>query len=158
MSNIINTVDWGTFNPNQPLAIACDGSSLGNPGASGYGWYHSHQLYGWGGSKRSTNNAMELSALGSALRVIPSDYSLNLILDSKYVIDSFTKYIYAWERNGYITSKGGPVANKDLIMEIWGLLKPRLKNTEFTWVKGHDGHPLNTQADKLATSAARRFV
>ncbi len=137
--------------------VACDGSSLGNPGPGGYGWYHSRELFGWGGSGHTTNNAMELAAVLSVLTYMPQNVELTLVCDSKYVIDSCTKYIHAWKRNGFITSNGKPVANKDAILEISNLLISREGSTNWLWVKGHAGHPLNEKADEVAFAAATKF-
>ena len=153
----MNNFNWNEERSGYLIKIGCDGSSKGNPGAGGYGWYHSDSLYGFGGSIKATNNAMELEALLSVLKNIPSSVGLELILDSKYVIDSLTKYIFAWRKNGYLTSKGGVIANKEVIMEIDLILKNRVGEVKFSWVKGHAGHPLNEAADRLANIGAVKY-
>ena len=157
MEKIVINFNWKEFKSGHLIRIGCDGSSKGNPGAGGYGWYHSDNLYGFGGSLKTTNNAMELEALLSVLKNIPSSVGIELILDSKYVIDSLTKYIFAWRKNGYLTSKGGTIANKEVIVEIDQLLKNRVGEVKFSWVKGHTGHPLNEAADKLANIGAVEY-
>lgn len=157
MEKIVVNLNWDKVQSGHLIKIGCDGSSKGNPGAGGYGWYHSDSLYGFGGSLKATNNAMELEALLSVLKNIPSSVGLELILDSKYVIDSLTKYIFAWRKNGYLTSKGGVIANKEVIMEIDLILKNRVGEVKFSWVKGHAGHSLNEAADKLANIGAVKY-
>jgi ribonuclease HI len=157
MEKIVENFNWSALEDSHLIRIGCDGSSKGNPGAGGYGWYHSDNLYGFGGSLKATNNAMELEALRSVLKTIPPSVELELILDSKYVIDSLTKYIFAWRKNGYLTSKGTVIANKETIMEIDLLLKNRVGKVKFSWVKGHAGHPLNEAADRLANIGAVKY-
>ena len=157
MEEIVENIIWSELESSQIIMIGCDGASKGNPGAGGFGWYHSEELYGFGGALKATNNAMELEALRSVLKTIPKSVELELFLDSKYVIDSMTKYIFAWRKNGYLTSKGGVIANKELIMEIDGLLKKRKGRVKFSWVKGHAGHHLNEEADRLANVGAVKF-
>ena len=157
MEKIVVNFKWDSVQSGHLIKIGCDGCSKGNPGAGGYGWYHSDRLYGFGGSLKATNNAMELEALLSVLKTIPSSVGLELILDSKYVIDSLTKYIFAWRKNGYLTSKGSTIANKEVIMEIDLLLKKREGEVKFSWVKGHAGHHLNEAADRLANIGAVKY-
>ena len=159
--NTIN-VNLNNLTPNEvallaPLLVACDGSSLGNPGPGGFGWFHSRELFGWGGAEHTTNNAMELAAVLSALDYLPDHADITLVCDSKYVIDSCTKYIYAWKKNGFLTSAGKPVSNKEAIVNISDLLTSRKGKTSWLWVKGHAGHPLNEEADKIAFAAANKF-
>ena len=157
MEEIIENYNWNGLESGQFIKIGCDGASKGNPGAGGFGWYHSANLYGFGGSLKATNNAMELEALRSVLKTIPESVDLEVFLDSKYVIDSMTKYIFAWRKNGYLTSKGVAIANKDTIIEIDLLLKSRAGRVKFSWVKGHAGHPLNEAADRLANVGAVKY-
>ena len=157
MEEIVENFNWSNLETGQIIKIGCDGASKGNPGAGGFGWYHNANLYGFGGSLKATNNAMELEALRSVLKTIPESIDIELFLDSKYVIDSLTKYIFAWRKNGYLTSKGGAIANKEAIMEIDRLLKNRVGKVKFSWVKGHAGHPLNEAADRLANIGAVKY-
>ena len=157
MEEIHNCLNFENIGAEEFIAIGCDGASKGNPGAGGFGWYHSADLYGYGGAVRATNNAMELEALRSVLQTIPKTINLELYLDSKYVIDSMSKYIFAWRKNGYRTSKGGVIANKEVIMEIDSLLRARKGKVKFSWVKGHTGHHLNEEADRLANKGAAKF-
>jgi hypothetical protein len=56
---IVDNFNWNEVRSGYQIKIGCDGSSKGNPGDGGYGWYHSDSLYGFGGSLKATNNAME---------------------------------------------------------------------------------------------------
>ena len=155
--SIVNNKNWDKFDYTLELEVASDGSSKGNPGPGGWGWFSSKELFGWGGVSRATNNAMELEALKSLLESIPGNCHLILYLDSKYVIDSLTKYIYGWRKNGYKSTKGSDISNKELIIEISSLLENRRGRVKFEWVRGHNGHVLNEEADRLANKGAAAY-
>lgn len=63
--------------------------------------------------EESYKNRSDLLALLAAFEVYGSNYIY--YVDSDYVYQIFTLYIYAWEANGYITKKGTTVKNKDII-------------------------------------------
>ena len=79
------------------------------------------------GEYGSTNNRMEIMALKKALldlkqRELQNEKIL-VVLDSKYVLDAITKrWLQSWEKNGWKTSAGTGVKNKELWMEISRLL------------------------------------
>lgn len=141
---------------NEPhmIRVACDGSSLGNPGPAGWAWYVSPELHGSGGVARSTNNIMELTAVAEALTSLPTDQPITLICDSRYVIDACTTWIHRWRRTGWKTAAGKPVSNQNLIMRIDTLMSARKEPTCWEWVRGHAGHPLNEAADTFARAQA----
>ena len=79
--------------------------------------------------------------------------------DSKYSIDCLTSWFINWRRNGWKTSSGKTVENKDLIENILAKIEERegLKvKTGFEWTKGHSTSEGNVQADRLAVSGARK--
>ena len=45
-------------------------------------------------------------------------------------------YIYKWYSNGWVNSRGLPVANQDLIMQAWNLDDEvkTLGNVRYTWI------------------------
>lgn len=135
------------------LRVATDGSSLGNPGPSGWAWATENGQEAWAGARRSTNNRMELRAVIEALESLPNAVLL-IVTDSEYVVNVFTEWLDGWRARGMRTSRGKPVENQDLIERAAKLLEGR--NVEFEWVRGHAGHPLNERADKLANDAAQR--
>ena len=136
--------------PSRPVQVATDGSALGNPGPGGWGWCVDSRRQASGGERHTTNNIMELVAIREALVANPGP--LEILTDSQYAINCLTKWLPGWRRRGWKTSSGTPVKNKDLIVEIAGLLAGRA--VTFTWVRGHNGHPLNEAADLLARTAA----
>ncbi len=68
------------------MVVATDGSCLGNPGAGGWAWAVSPQMWGAGGAVHTTNNAMELEAIRQALLLTPFDAPLVIETDSAYSI------------------------------------------------------------------------
>jgi ribonuclease HI len=78
---------------------------------------------------------------------------VNLHTDSVYVRDGITKWILGWKRNGWLTSAKQPVKNADL----WQALDSAVSRHEvqWHWVKGHNGHPENERADRLAARGLR---
>ena len=144
-----------------PLTVACDGSALGNPGPAGWAWYISDTQWAAGGWPNSTNNRGELQAVIEILRATDrTDLDLHILADSKYVINSVTKWMPVWKRNNWKKKGGGEVLNRDQ-MELIGELVDRLEQAgrtlRFEWVKGHNDHPLNDAADARARAAAEAY-
>jgi ribonuclease HI len=97
---------------------------------------------------------MELRALIELLESSDPTEGLRISVDSQYVMKIFTEWLPRWRERGMRTSKNKPVENIDLIERADGLLTDR--QIEFEWVRGHDGHPMNEHADRLANAAAVR--
>lgn len=138
----------------QPIIVATDGSSLGNPGPGGWGWYVDEDTWAADAMADTTNNAMELSAIAAALDHFATDAHLLILSDSRYAINAVTSWVHGWKRRGWRTSKGRPVANRDLIAYIDAELARRGGRVEFRHVRGHRGHRLNEAADAAANGAA----
>ena len=137
------------------VEIFTDGACKGNPGPGGWGailrmGHHEKELSG--GDKATTNNRMELAAVINALGALKEPCHVHLHTDSRYVIDGITKWIYGWQKNGWKTAAKKPVLNADLWQDL--LAATKRHRIEWIWVKGHDGHPENERADKLASDAA----
>ncbi|HTN55149.1 MAG TPA: ribonuclease H [Microbacterium sp.] len=138
------------------ITAAADGSALGNPGPNGWAWYIDDDRWAAGGSPHGTNNQGELRAVLELLRATAGiDEKLLIECDSRYVIDAVTKWMPGWKRRGWRKSDGGPVLNRDLLEGIDEAIRGR--DVEFSWVKGHAGHPLNEAADERANAAARAY-
>ena len=101
-----------------------------------------------GGSKETTNNQMELTAVIKALNFFEKKIKVDLYTDSKYVMDGITDYIKKWKINGWQTANKKPVKN----MNLWKILDElnNLHDINWNWVKGHSGNPENEKADALA--------
>ncbi|MCJ1438313.1 hypothetical protein MMC27_007701 [Xylographa pallens] len=108
---------------------------------------------------RQTNQRAELTAILRALDTIPRDTDVTIVTDSRYAIDCVTLWHINWRRNGWKTSAGKAVENRDLVENILGKMEERgalLTRTTFEWIKGHANHPGNVEADSLAVTGARR--
>ena len=135
------------------LIAAADGSALGNPGPAGWAWYIDSDRWASGGGPRGTNNMGELTAVLELLRSTASvDDDLLIYCDSMYVINSLTKWMPGWKRKGWRKGDGKPVLNVEIMKALDEALRGR--SVRFEWVKGHSGHPLNEEADRLANAAA----
>lgn len=132
--------------------IHTDGACSGNPGPGGWGAvlsYGSHEREIYGGDiGPTTNNRMELMAAIQALEALTRPVAVRLHTDSTYVRNGITKWMLAWERNGWMTSDRKPVKNADL----WRRLVEAVERheVEWLWVKGHAGDVGNERADGLA--------
>lgn len=142
------------------VKLFSDGSSKGNPGPGGFGTIlqyvdtkgELHEREYSGGEKDTTNNRMELMGVITGLEALTKPCNVNVVSDSKYVIDPFNKnWIEGWVKKGWRNSSGA-VKNVDLWQRLLKAMEPH--NVTFTWVKGHAGHPENERCDVLATTAA----
>ncbi len=142
----------------------CDGSALQNPGGPGGTGFvvvdrtcHALRFGGtrWqvDGPHPITNNRMELRAALEALDGLPAGAGVEVVSDSRYVVDALTKWIHGWRKKGWKTAAGGPVLNRDLIEALDA--RSRDLSVKYGWVRGHDGHAVNEIVDGLAQGAAR---
>jgi ribonuclease HI len=113
-----------------------------------------------------SNNAAEIQAATMALahakeyRLDHQDVKqINIITDSRGVVDAGNQWLSKWKSNNWIKSDGTPVKGQ----EWWKLLSSELDNhksngvqVNFVWVKGHSGEVGNEQADQLATLAVTK--
>ncbi|HPF75755.1 MULTISPECIES: ribonuclease H family protein [Phycicoccus] len=138
------------------LVAAADGSALGNPGPAGWAWFVDDSCWAAGGWPHGTNNMGELKAVLDLLEQTAGlEDELTIVCDSKYVINSVTEWMPGWKRKGWRKKDGKPVLNVDLMQAIDRAITGR--RVRFEWVKGHSGHPLNEQADRLANGAAAAY-
>lgn len=137
------------------VEIFTDGACKGNPGPGGWGAvirYGAHEKQLSGGEADTTNNRMELLAAIEALEALKRPSRVRLTTDSNYVKDGITKWIHGWLRNDWRTAAKKPVKNADLWQRLLDAAQDH--DVEWAWVKGHDGHPDNERADRLASDAA----
>ncbi|MGB8930343.1 MAG: ribonuclease H [Anaeromyxobacteraceae bacterium] len=142
----------------------CDGSSLSNPGGPGGTGFvvvdRARPALRFGGTRwvddgpqGVTNNRMELRAVLEALHDLPAGETVEVVSDSRYVVDALSKWIHGWRKKSWRTSTGGPVLNRDLIEAVDA--RARELTVRYRWVRGHDGHAANEIVDELAQCAAR---
>ncbi|WP_433612736.1 ribonuclease HI [Dactylosporangium sp. CA-139114] len=139
------------------VEIYTDGACSGNPGPGGWGAVLRYgtvekELCG-GEATATTNNRMELTAPIRALESLTRPVVVHLYTDSSYVRNGITAWVARWKRNGWQTSDRQPVKNVDLWQELDALVAKH--QVEWHWVKGHNGHPENERADRLAAKGLR---
>jgi ribonuclease HI len=140
------------------VIIHTDGACSGNPGPGGWGAildYKSTRKEVYGGEKDTTNNRMELKAAIEALNALKRACAVEMHVDSQYVKDGITKWIFGWKRNGWKTADKKPVKN----LELWQALDIAIQRHQISWhwVKGHAGHEHNERADELARLGMEPF-
>lgn len=138
------------------VALYADGACSGNPGPGGWGAILVSPLSGKrleisGSDLDTTNNRMEMIGVIEGLRRLKTKSRVRVVTDSRYVVDGMKSWIYAWRRNGWMTSDKKPVKNKDLWEQLSDL--SREHETAFEWVRGHKGHAENERCDELARTA-----
>ncbi len=126
------------------VTIYTDGSALGNPGPSGWGYviiYNDTPEENSGSMGNSTNNRAEITAAIQALNNLYVPCKVTLYSDSQYLVNTMNK-------------KFQKSANKDL----WVKLEEAAKQHSVTWkwVRAHNGDHYNEIANKLATGASRK--
>ena len=139
------------------LTAAVDGSALGNPGPAGWAWFIDEDRWAAGGWAESTNNRGELQAVIELLTAAADEPDLHVLCDSKYVINSITKWMPKWKLQGWKKANREDVLNRDQMERLDELMTAREAaghRVRFEWVKGHAGHPLNEAADDRARGAA----
>ncbi|KAH9849699.1 RnaseH-domain-containing protein, partial [Lenzites betulinus] len=70
---------------------------------------------------------------------------MNIISDSRFVVDGLTEHLHNWEDKGWLG-----VACAPLVRTVVGMLRARSAPTTFKWIKGHSGIAGNEGADQLA--------
>lgn len=141
----------GDCNTSDNIIVYTDGSCCDNVG--GYGCVIIDNVsktmtkcYGRVPYTPCTNNIAELYAVLSALE--STQGKITIYTDSKYTIGCLTQWINSWMNNGWKTSTGNLVQNKELIQQIYDLMRSR--HVTFNHVYGHTGNTFNELADKLA--------
>lgn len=102
----------------------------------------------------TTNNRMALASAITTLTLLGQKGArvrVLIVSDSEYLVKGVREWAPGWQRRGW-TRKGGPIENLALWQELWGLLPSH--DAQFTWVRGHRGHPKNEYANDLAVRAA----
>lgn len=144
---------------NESIIAACDGASKGNPGPAAWAWVVADaqgrpERWEAGPLGTATNNIAELTALRQLLESTDPTVPVEVRMDSQYAMNAVTKWLPGWKRNGWKTSAGKPVANRELVAGIDALLTGR--DVTFVHVPAHQvgGDMLNALADQAASEAA----
>ncbi|MDR2641676.1 MAG: ribonuclease HI [Planctomycetaceae bacterium] len=145
------------------VILYTDGACSGNPGPGGWGFILRHPKSGKeiersGGDANTTNNQMELTAVIEGLKALTRPTTVEIVSDSKYVLQGLSDWLPAWKRNAWRRKEKGkwmPIKNVELWQEL-DLLVNKHKVT-LTHVKGHSGNIENERCDKLATNAIAKY-
>ena len=124
------------------IDIYTDGSCLGNPGPGGWAAIvveDGDKRILSGSSPKTTNNRMELAAAIEGLDAIPKGAAVTVHSDSQYLVNTMTRN---WKRR----------VNQDLWERLDSVVAGR--DVRWKWVRGHAGHPLNEEADRIANGEA----
>ncbi len=126
------------------IEIYTDGACSGNPGPGGWAAIvigeDGARTPHWGGpTPRTTNQRMEVQAAIEGLSRTKPGAAVALFSDSEYLVRTMNE---GWKRR----------VNTDL----WGKLDALVaeRKVTFQWIKGHNGHPIQEEADRLASRAA----
>ena len=134
------------------VTIYTDGACSGNPGPGGWAavlLYGDNKKEISGGSKNTTNNIMEITAVIEALKCLKFECEAKVHSDSAYVLNCFNNgWIQKWKKNNWQTASKEPVKNKELWEELYNLVQKH--KVEFIKVKGHSNVELNNRCDELA--------
>ena len=124
------------------IHIYTDGACAGNPGPGGWAAIimdgaRRRELKGR--EEGTTSNRMEILAAIKGLEQTPPDSRVTIHSDSQYLVRTMTEN---WKRN----------TNLDLWHELDRLVAER--SVDWVWIKGHNGHPENERANRLASEMA----
>lgn len=140
------------------IVLFTDGAASGNPGPAGWAALlitSGEKITELGGHvPHATNNQMELMATIRGIQAAKAfGREITLYTDSKYVIRGATEWLKGWKKNGWITSQGEPVLNR----ELWEQLSPLIESTEIDWqyVPGHSGIIGNERVDSIAVAFSK---
>lgn len=104
----------------------------------------------------TTNNRMALAGAIAALQLLAKKGARMralIVSDSEYLVKGMREWAPAWMARGW-KRRGGEIEN----LELWQALvrSAGLHDVQWTWVRGHRGHPKNEYANDLAVGAAER--
>lgn len=139
------------------ITIWTDGSCLVNPDGPG-GWAAivvagdtTSELVG--NDPSTTANRMELMAVLRGLEAVSEGSTVEIVSDSKYVVDGLNVWRHGWRKRGWKKKGGEPVKNVDLWRAL-DVATARHATVKARWIQGHSGNPRNERADLLAGEQA----
>ncbi len=152
--------------PDQNIIVYTDGSC--NPVVKIGGWaailiISNEKIVLKGKEENTTHQRMELFALLNALEYVQKnnllDQPIGVFTDSQYIVQIPQRRNQLATKN-YITKKGNPIQNQDLVTQLISFLD--LMSITFTKVVAHQNKSsspnLNREVDILARSIVRENV
>ncbi|XP_040097299.1 ribonuclease H1 isoform X1 [Oryx dammah] len=105
---------------------------------------------------RQTNQRAEIHAACKAIEQAKAQDITKLVLytDSMFTINGITTWVKGWKQNGWRTSTGKEVTNKEDFAELERLA--RGMDIQWMHVPGHSGFRGNEEADRLAREGAKQ--
>ena len=150
----------------QLVAVYADESCLGNgregsnPGGAGgvIELFEKGSLVRWDywvSEPSTTNNRMALRSVIEAfgeLAKMNRPFHVVFTSDSRYIVEGMRSWVAGWVARGW-KRKGGAIEN----IELWKRAVAAVQQfeTQWNWVRGHNGQPQNEYANFLATRAAQ---
>lgn len=109
----------------------------------------------YGHAPATTNNRMALVGATKGLQLLGAKGARMralMVSDSEYLVKGMRLWAPNWEKRGWRRA-GGPIENLRLWQEL--VAAARKHEVQWTWVRGHAGHPKNEYVNDLAVAAAR---
>lgn len=138
------------------MRIFTDGSCIRNPGPGGYCIIiinKKREIVINKGYYFTTNNRMELMAVVVALELLNSNCNILFTIDSKYVYNGITNWIFSWKKNNWKLNNKKLVKNLDLWKRLNIVVNKH--NIYWNWINSHCGNKYNEKCDKIARISAR---
>ena len=141
-----------------PVKAYTDGSSTGSVGGWSYVLTNNKdKILVSGNEHGTTSNAMELTAVIKALEALPSNRSVQIYSDSRYVVDGINNNLLQWASTDETAAL--TMIKKKLLknFDLWKRLFQLIRNRKIVakWIKGHNGHPLNEMVNSSALMSNR---
>lgn len=144
------------------ISIYCDGACSPNPGKSGTGiaiYDQGKVIQLWHGlyEANGTNNTAELNGMLEAFKLaqgfIAQGKTVAILSDSKYSIDSITKWATGWKNKGWKKANGETIKNPELVKASYELYQKIKRHVQIKHVKGHANIEGNELSDRMAVYA-----
>lgn len=127
------------------IYAATDGSYHRRYGGGAFGWVTDTGRYWYGTARVNSALEAELYAILNLITATRTGSTLHIVLDSKDAIEAVA--------TGAVTRHQRTLPNTTLaLLHHISQHRDRVE-LDLTWVKGHNGHPLNDAADRLARLA-----
>lgn len=150
--------------PADYVRLFTDGACSGNPGPGGWAYILQHPASGQtrevsGAEPTTTNNRMEMMGAIEGLQSLKRPCQVELVTDSQYLAKGLTEWLPRWKAQGWRRKESGqlkPLQNEDLWRRLDELAGRHRVNV--VHVLGHNGHPENERADKMAVAAYKALL
>ena len=107
----------------------------------------------WVSEHDTTNNRMAIRSAIEMLNGLVRPCRVRFVSDSQYLVKGMVSWLPSWKARGW-KRRAGPIENLDLWKELD--LQTQSHDIDWSWTRGHVGHPRNEYADDLAVGAAQR--